>query len=219
MADIYIYDIIGEDWWSGEGMSGKKFRKTLADLGSPKEVNVYIDSPGGNVFDGLNIYNQMKRHKAQFNIFVDGMAASAASIVAMAGDKITMAQNTFMMIHNAWSVAIGNADDMRKVADELDKISGELADTYVSRTGQDRTRINDMMAAETWLTASEAVDMGFADEIEENKAAKAYADCRRFNFVRTPTQVAAAVRPRHMGKYQQNLMLNRARLGLRPRAA
>lgn len=217
MADIYIYDIIGEDWWSGEGMSAKKFRKTLADCGSQKEVNIYIDSPGGNVFDGLAIYNQIKRHKAAFNVIIDGMAASAASIIAMAGDKITMAQNAFMMIHNAWSIAMGNADDMRKVADELDKISGELAETYVSRTGQDRTRINDMMNAETWMTANEALDFGFADEVDKNKSAKAYADCRPFNFVHTPDRVAACVRARHLGKYQQNLVLNRARLGMRQR--
>ena len=165
-AEITIYDDIGAGWFGG--ISADDFAKDLKALGKVDTLNVYINSAGGNVFDGVTIYNTLKRNPAKVVVNVDGLAASIASIIAMAGDEIIMAENAFMMIHDPWSVAAGSADDMREMADTMDKVRGQLLDTYVKRSGTDETVISDMMTAETWLTASEAQEYGLADTVGES---------------------------------------------------
>lgn len=172
-AEILIYEMIGEDWWSGGGVTAKRFTDELKALGNVAKITVRINSPGGDVYDGTAIYNQLVQHKAAVNVFIDGLAASAASYIAMAGDSIKIAENGLMMIHNPWSIAIGESKDMRKTADVLDKIKDTIVLTYQKRTKQDSKEISKWMDAETWMTGKEAVDKGFADEIMEAKSVEA----------------------------------------------
>ncbi|WP_454752074.1 head maturation protease, ClpP-related [Cupriavidus necator] len=159
-AEVSIFDEIG--YW---GVTAKDF---IADLRKveAKTINLSINSPGGSVFDGLAIYNALRASGKTINVRVIGIAASIASVIAMAGDKITMPENTFMMVHNPWTFAYGNADELRDLADTLEKIGSSLVATYVARTGKSEQEIKDLLAAESYLTATEAKDLGFADEVE-----------------------------------------------------
>jgi ATP-dependent Clp protease protease subunit len=160
-AEIFIYDEIG--LW---GITAKDFIDELKKV-SAKNITLRINSPGGEVFDGLAIYNALKRHAAQVTVTVDGIAASMASVVAMAGDKISMPENAMLMIHDPWGLAIGSADELRDLAETLDKIKSGLISTYVNKSGQTPEKIAELMADESWLTAKEAVELGLADEIAE----------------------------------------------------
>lgn len=171
-AEILIYDFIGEDFF-GEGVTGKTVKDDLRELGDVTDINVRINSPGGNVWDGLTIFNLLKEHPAQVHVHVDGLAASAASLIAMSGDLITMGEGTFMMIHNPWSLAVGDAADMRKTADMLDKVQSQFIDIYSRRTGTERGDVVMMMDEETWLTDEEAVEKGFADSRTVDNSATA----------------------------------------------
>jgi ATP-dependent Clp protease protease subunit len=179
-AEILIYDGIGQDFW-GDGVTAKSFDKELKALGAPKTINVRINSGGGNVFDGIAIYNALARHSARKVVHVDGLAASIASVIAMAGDEILMGDGTFMMVHNAWSFAIGNAAEMRRTADLLDSVSGQIADIYVNRSGQNAKAVKALMDAETWMDADEAVKKGFADGRDKDAVRTAASiDARAF---------------------------------------
>ncbi len=169
-VELYLYDQIGPDW---AGMvSAPYFVKALKDAGD-KPVRLHINSPGGDVFEGQAIYNLLLAHKPGVDVEIDSLAASAASFVAMAGRKISIAENAMVMIHRAWSVAMGNAEDMRKTADLLEKVDGTIVDTYASRTKRSKDDLRTWMAAETWMTAQEAVDRGFADAIGQRLNVKA----------------------------------------------
>lgn len=174
-AEIFIYEEIGFDWMSGEGITSKSFAEQLASLGKVSNITLYINSPGGDVFDGLAIFNQLRRHKATINVQIDGVAASAASFVAMAGDSITMNEGALMMIHDAWGMFIGNADDGRKFVDQLDKVDGEIAEFYSARSGKPAAHFRDLMDSETWLTATEAVELGLADSVKAEERRKRFA--------------------------------------------
>lgn len=162
-AEISIFDAIGATW-DGEGVTAKQFIADLKKIDA-SEINLFINSPGGNVMDGLAIYNALRSHGAKINVKVMGIAASAASFIAMAGDHIAMPENTFMMVHNPMSYAFGNANDMREVADTLDKIGSSLVGIYVSRSGKPESEVKALLDAETLMTATEAKDYGFADEV------------------------------------------------------
>lgn len=161
-ATISVYDVIGQDWWTGEGMTAKRVAGALRAIGK-KPVTVNINSPGGDMFEGLAIYNLLREHPAEVTVKVMGLAASAASIIAMAGDKIEMGLGSFLMIHNSWGVVVGNQDDMRDAAKTFAEFDAAMADIYAARTGGDLTEIKSMMAAETWLRPETAIDKGFAD--------------------------------------------------------
>jgi|SRR5664280_41762 len=163
-AEIWIYEEIGEDWFSGGGITAKGFQKELAGIKS-QQIDLHVNSPGGLVFDGITIYNLIKQHPANVTTYIDGLAASISSVIALAGDKVIMAENALFMIHKASGMVMGNSDDMRDFAEKLDKVNGAIANTYISKTGKDDTEINDMMKAETWMTAEEALECGFIDEI------------------------------------------------------
>lgn len=167
-ADIFLYDVIGDGW---DGTTAKQFATDLKDLGKVKTLNLFINSPGGSVFDGVAIYNQLARHSARKLVTIDGLAASIASVIAMVGDQITMAKNAMMMIHNAWGIAVGDAPLMRKTANELDKINETLVATYKGRTKMTEPDIRTMMNEETWMTAQEAVAKGFADAVSSEEVA------------------------------------------------
>lgn len=162
-AEILIYDVIGADFF-GEGVTAKKVKTDLDALGEVTDITVRINSPGGNVWDGLAIYNLLKEHEAQVHVQIDALAASAASLIAMAGDLITMNEGSLMMIHNPMTFAFGDADDMRKTGEVLDKIEGQFVDVYARRTGGKAAEIDALMAAETWFSAADAIKAGFADE-------------------------------------------------------
>lgn len=175
-AELLLYgDISATSWWEDD-VTPKQFKQDLDALGDVAEINVYINSNGGDVFAGQAIHSMLKRHKATINVYVDGLAASIASVVAMAGDTIHMPKNAMMMIHNPWTIAVGNSEDFRKLADDLDKIRESIIVTYQEKSGMERDKIIELMDAETWLTAEEAVDYGLADELEEGKEVAASLD-------------------------------------------
>lgn len=161
-AEVWIYDVIGEDFW-GEGVTAKNFVKEMSDL-DVSQIDLHINSPGGSVWDGQAIFNAIKRHPANVTSFIDGSAFSIASVIAQAGDKVVMAENALMMIHNSWSCLCGNANDMRDSAAVLDKVDETISGVYQRKTGKDTEEIQDAMAEETWFTADEAVEFGLADE-------------------------------------------------------
>ena len=167
---ITIFDIIGEDFWSGGGFTAKRMGAALRAIG-PKPVTVQINSPGGDMFEGIAIYNLLREHPAKVTIEVMGWAASAASIIAMAGDTIRMGLGTFMMVHNAWGVVVGNRHDMREAATVFDGFDAAIADIYEARTGGKRADITKLMDAETFMGPTDAVKNGFADEISNDLGA------------------------------------------------
>lgn len=172
-ATLSIYDEIG--FW---GVQAKDFIGDLRAVAS-KTINVEINSPGGDVFAGLAIYNALKSSGKEIVVKVMGVAASAAVLIAMAGDKIVMPKNTFMIVHNPWSFAAGNADELRDTADTLDKIGASLQATYVARTGQTEDKIKELLSKDTWLTADESLALGFATEVTDAVTASASSDMAR----------------------------------------
>lgn len=170
VGELLLYGEIADATWWGNEVTPKQFWDDLQNLGDIKELKVYINSPGGDVFAGQAIHSMLRRHQARVMVYVDGLAASAASLVAMAGDRIIMPRNAMMMVHRPWTIVAGNAATLRQIADDLDKIMESMLAVYESRTGLDRTRVMELLDAETWMTAEEAVSLGFADEIEEAKA-------------------------------------------------
>ena len=160
---ITIFDTIGEDWWTGEGVTAKSIARQLKAIGG--DVEVQINSPGGDVFEGFAIYNLLREHPHNVHVKVIGMAASAASVIAMAGDTIAVGASAFIMIHNCWVVAVGNRHDMRETADFLEPFDMALRDLYVARTGQKPADVARWLDAETYMNGNEAVQRGFADEL------------------------------------------------------
>lgn len=204
-AEILIHEAIGQNWF-GDGMTSKKFREQLKDLGDVDVITVRINSPGGAVNDGIAIYNALRNHGARINVVVEGYAASIASIIAMAGDHISMAAGSLMMIHSPWTIAMGNAKDMRKTADVLQKHEEALLDIYVKRSGGERDELRQLLQAETWFTGEEAVEQGLADEFDpeedddDEQAAlreawtKFRAEFEQSTAKLSPMQIAAAIR-------------------------
>ena len=181
-AEILIYGEIGKDWF-GEGIAAEDLVKELAAL-DVATLDVRINSVGGQVFEGLAIFNALDRHPAKVTTHIDGMAASIASIVALAGDTVRIAENAFMMIHNAHGLEIGDANAMRKMADILEKLDGSLAETYVAKTGKSSKVIQAMMDEETWFNAEEALEAGMVDEVVEAMDVAASIDLSKFRNVR-----------------------------------
>ncbi|WP_240836953.1 head maturation protease, ClpP-related [Macrococcoides goetzii] len=176
-AEIDIYGAIESDGWFSES-SAKKFNNDLKEIGDVSTIYLNINSPGGDVFEGQAIYSMLKRHKAHIVARIDGCAASIASVIAMAGDTITMPNNAMLMIHDPWTFAMGNSREMRKVADDLDKINESIVNTYLNKTDGKTTEANirTMMQEETWLSADDALKYGFADEVTEDVKVAASID-------------------------------------------
>lgn len=189
-AKINIHEQIGKSFWSDDGVGAKQF---VADLDAldVEEIQLHINSPGGNVFEGNTIYNALKQHKAQVIVTVDGVAASIASVIAMAGDRVLMPENAMMMIHDPIGLAIGNSATMRKQAAALDKIKKSIVTAYMSRSTEDQGKIESMMTKETWLNADEAVEFGFADEVLTGVGAQNCAFDMLGQFRNVPAQVWA----------------------------
>ncbi|MCT4388762.1 Clp protease ClpP [Leuconostoc pseudomesenteroides] len=170
VAQIDIFgDIVSEKWFDEE-TSATSFRDALKELGDVSTINLSINSGGGSVFDGIAIYNMLKSHKATVNVYIEGLAASIASVIAMAGDTITMRSGSMMMVHMPWTLSQGNAEEMRKTADTLEKTGDSIVDIYSERTGITSDEIRNIMNDETWLSAEEAVDQGWATKLDKKEA-------------------------------------------------
>lgn len=198
-ADIFIYgDIVSSQWYE-EDTTALSFKNDLDAAGDVSAINLYINSPGGNVFEGVAIYNMLKRHKAKINVHVDALAASIASVIAMAGDTVSMPENAMLMIHNPWTFAIGNAAELRKIADDLDRIGQSVKQTYLQKAGGKLTdeKLQEMLDAETWLSADEAYAYGLCDVVLE------------------ASQVAASISDEWLDRYKNvpELLKNQAEKG------
>lgn len=169
VGELLLYgEISNFDFW-GDEVTPKQIDAELKALGPMDTLNVRINSGGGSVFAGQAIYSILKRCDAKEKVaYIDGLAASIASIIPMACDKVIMPGNAMMMIHRPWAGATGDAEDLRQMAEVLDKVEGTMVDIYEAKTQLDRQEIADMLAAETWMTAQEAKDKGFIDEIEQD---------------------------------------------------
>ena len=185
-VEISIYDEIG--YW---GITAKSFSKDLKALGNNlKQINLHIHSPGGDVFDGIAIYNLLKNHPANVTVYIDGLAASMASVIAMAGNEVIMPENAMMMIHKPWGIQGGDAEDMRKYADLLDKVENTLIPAYANKTGKTPEELAEMLSAETWLNGKECVEQGFADKLAEPLVAMASIKSRKLeDFEKMPNEI------------------------------
>ncbi len=186
-AEIIIYGDIGFD------ITAKEFSDELKAMGDVKDITIRINSFGGDVFDGVAIYSRLIDSGADITVFIDGIAASAASVIAMAGKEIHIAEAGFVMIHDAWTMAMGNADELRKTAARLEAVSEQIAAIYQRRTGMDMAKIREMMAAETEFNAEQSVEFGFATEIFEAERLAAHYDPERHHFKNPPS---ATLQPR-----------------------
>jgi ATP-dependent protease ClpP protease subunit len=160
VAEIRIFDSIG--YW---GVTAADFAEDLAGLGAVDEIRLLINSGGGDVFDGFAIYNLLREHPATISTRIEGLAASIASVIALAGDTVGIHSTAFVMIHNPWGVVVGDAAEMRAFADTLDKVAEPMVATYAAKMGEAPKDIRSMLEAETWFTGDEAVNAGFADEL------------------------------------------------------
>jgi len=174
-AELLIYDEIG-----AYGVSAKSFLADLGALDTKAPLELRLNSPGGSVFDAVAIYNALQRHEGTVTVAIDGIAASAASYIAMAGDTVVMPENAFLMIHDPSGMVMGNAGDMRSMAEALDKIAGSLVRGYAAKSGKPDEGIAALMAAETWLDAADALELGLADKVIEPVRIAASFDITRF---------------------------------------
>lgn len=190
--DISIHDEIGS--W---GVSAKQFLSDLRAAPANLPINLSLHSPGGEVLDGLAIYNSLKARTAPVNVKIEGLAASMASVIAMAGSHISMPRNAYLMIHNPSGMAFGDSADMRELADLLDKLQGSLLNAYESRTGIPRAELTKLMEAETWMDGDDALERGFIDAVTDDLALSASAfDTRKLsNMPHHATPPAAIVAP------------------------
>lgn len=183
---ITMFEVIGEDWWTGGGVTAKKVASQLRAIAGPVEVQ--INSPGGDMFEGIAIYNVLREHPHDVTVKVMGMAASAASIIAMAGDTVEIGAASFLMIHNCWVLAMGNRHDMRETAEFLEPFDAAMVDVYAARSGQSAEDIAKWMDAETFMSGSQAIERGFADALlaadKITTDDKAKAEDRRVNELR-----------------------------------
>ncbi|MDU2680060.1 head maturation protease, ClpP-related [Clostridium sp.] len=188
--DLYIYDYVegdSYDWWSGEKIesltSANYIQRKLEESKDITQINVFINSYGGDVKEGLAIYTQLKRHSANKTIYVDGFACSIASVIAMAGDKVIMGPNTLMMIHHASRGAYGNSEELRKAANDLDVIDKASCSSYLEKAGNKMTEetLNQLLDNQTWLNAEQCLQYGLCDEIVGHEDKNIIEAQQRFN--------------------------------------
>jgi len=168
MNEILVYGDIGESMW-GDSVTASDVKSSLDSMDG--DVTVRINSPGGSVFDGFAIYNLLRAHSGSVTVYIDGLAASAASVIAMAGDEIVMGDAAMMMIHDPWTMAVGGTEDFLKTAETLEKIKDSIVIAYSGKAkGVDSAAISQMMTEETWMTSAEALDLGFATRVHDHDA-------------------------------------------------
>jgi ATP-dependent Clp protease protease subunit len=215
---ITMFDVIGEDWWTGAGVTAKRVSAALRAIGD-RDVTVKINSPGGDLFEGIAIYNLLAQHPAKVTVQVMGWAASAASIIAMAGDEIVMGLGTFMMVHNAWGLVVGNRHDLAEASGLFAEFDGAIADIYQARTGLDRAEIEKLMDADTFMKPSTAVEKGFADRVDEGiEAPKEDASASSARDVHALRRVDAALAQTGMPRTERRSLLGEIKGGTRDAA-
>ena len=216
-ADIWLYGEIDDGGWQ-DSISAKSVIDELKKLDGVRNLKLHINSPGGSVFEGLAIYNSLKNHPAHVVTEIDGMALSIASIVALAGDEVRMAGNALYMIHNPWSMTIGDSKEMRSMADRLDIVRGSLLGTYAAKVGAAVTSddISGWMDNETWFTAEEAKQYGFIDEVTNPIEVAAKFDFTRFKYKNAPKAVAVFATPEDIALRarvaRMSMLVNKRRL-------
>lgn len=218
-VEIFLYDAIVSseieaEYWGG--VAPESFVKAVYGVDKAATIHLRINSPGGSVFAARSMEQALRDHKGKVIVHIDGLAASAATFIAMAGDEVIMSKGALFMIHKAWTGLWANADGLRKEAELLDKIDGTLAETYADKTGKDVSAISEWMAAETWFTAQEALDAGFATSIAEAEAKagawnlSAYDNAPKIDLATTPTPAQepkpeAQASEEHRDRQQQRL--------------
>lgn len=192
-GDIFIYGEITQYAWEELGEhSAQTFKNELDGLGDVETLNVYTNSPGGSVFEGITIHNMLKRHKAKVIAHVDALAASIASVIIMAADEIRMPSNSMLMIHNPWTFSMGNAAELRKQADDLDRIGESAIQSYLAKAGDklDESKLKELLDDETWLSADEALEYGLCDVVEDANDMAACIDKEYMNrYQNVPKQL------------------------------
>ena len=191
--EILLYDNIGEDPLFGGGVSAKAFAEALAQVGK-QPVTVRINSGGGSVFEGAAMYNMLRQHAKQVTVVVDGLAASIASVIAMAGDVVRMGETSWFMIHAPWTFTMGDAAELRRTADTLEAMGNELQAAYQRKSKASESQVQEWMSTETWINARDAVELKLADEVVEPMKAAAWVPFDRFGYKHVPEEVKA-VRP------------------------
>lgn len=192
VGEVSIFDEIG-----GFGVTLGDFKRDLDAVRKSKAIRVLLNSPGGSVFDGLAIYNLLAGMREKVSVEILGIAASAASVVAMAGSSRTMRSGSFLMVHNPWGVTIGNAAEMREMAETLDKVAGELVNIYAANSALTQEEVRAAMDAETWYTATEAEEAGYVDAVETEKEIAALAfDIEKYPYARVPDVMLERAQPK-----------------------
>lgn len=197
VLELLVYEEIGQNWWSDDGVTAGTVAQAIKDAGNFSSIVVRINSPGGSAFEGVAIFNLLRAQGKPIEVFVDGIAASAASVIAMAGDTINIGVGAMLMIHNAMWGVYGDAQALRKGADVIENISVTIGSIYVQRTSNDAATVKTLMDAETWMGADEAVKQGFADKVLNQgaeEAAAARALTQKFNlkmFTHAPEELKA----------------------------
>lgn len=193
-AEISIFGDIGDSWFS-ESVTAADFKKEFDAIKDKKSIKVLLNSPGGDVFDGVAIYNIISQVRDKVETEVLGWAASAASIVALAGEKLVMGEGSYLMIHNPWAIVIGDSQAMLKVGADLEKMNGVFASIYAQHSDLTEDEILTAMNEETWYTAQEAVDAGFADEIADYGEMAACGDISKYRYAHVPSEMLPDEKP------------------------
>lgn len=184
-GEILIYDVIGDVY--GYGITAKQVKAAIDEIGA-KDLTLRINSPGGSVSEASAMYNLLKEHPKNVAVVIDGAAFSSASFLAQVGHTRTMAANAMMMIHDPWTIALGDAAEMRKTADILDKFKETITGVYVDRSGLDKDEVAMLMTAETWFNADEAKEKGLVDTVSENRKVDNSFDLSRLGFKNAPRE-------------------------------
>ena len=206
-GELTLYGEISNETWWGDEVTPKEFKSDLDDLGNIDTLNIYINSPGGDVFAGQAIHSMLKRHKAYKNVYIDGLAASIASVIAMSGDTVFMPKNAMMMLHNPWTIGVGNSEEFRKLAEDLDKIRESLIAAYEGHSALTRDEIISIMDAETWLTATECEEYGFCDVVQEEKQLAASIDRRLLGRYKNTPKKLVVVESKKQKLIKQKLLM------------
>lgn len=206
---IGIYDVIGQDWWTGEGFTAKRMAGALRSLGRG-DITVSINSPGGDMFEGMAMYNMLREHQGEVTIRIMGLAASSASIIAEAGDNIEIARAGWFMIHNCWTFAAGNRHDFLALAESMAPFDDSMADIYAHRTGSEKSAMAKLMDNESWIGGSAAVDQGFADSLLASDQVTKREDKTNASAVR---RMEAALRAGGMPKSEAMRLISQFKAG------
>lgn len=194
-AEILLYAPIGGSFWD-EGITAKAFNEMLDEVINVSVINLRLNSPGGEVFEGVAIYNSLLRHSARVEVDIEGAAFSIASVIAMAGDEVRIAESAMMMIHDPRTIVIGTAEDMRKMADHADKAKEGLIAAYHRKVDKEGHDISALMTDESWFTAEEAVAIGLADKVNPGSKLENSYDLSKFGFQHVPDALKAKAEPK-----------------------